>query len=117
MLVGWFAFWLVGAFAPCCGDAISTAQAAGQGATIRLQASAHEPALGDPRDMPCSGALETSPAVTTQAAMPLDTPLRLPVHVALVTWLPGAATSEPAQPRVASPPPVPYHLRTARLLI
>ena len=118
LLVGWFAFWLAGVIAPCCSGLISNAQAGGEPSALQYQYTTQEPVRGDRRELPCPAAVEAQPVVSSPAMAPFDSTSRSATHVASLTRLPGPGSVEPAQPHLAPlPPPAPFHLRTARLLI
>ena len=116
LLVGWLAFWLTSVIAPCCNSFIAKANA-GQD-TAALQTLPQGPAGSDHREMPCAAFFDAQPMPSYSAAVSMDSTPRVPPYVASSTLPPVPRAVESAQhPITALLPPVPFHLRTARLLI
>jgi len=116
LFAGWAAFWLTAVIAPCCESLIVNAQAGQESTAIEYRDQG--PAGDGQREMPCPDLSHAQPASSASAVASFDAPSKAinppPVPAALPLF--------PAVARVKLyigdlRPPVPFHRRTARLLI
>jgi hypothetical protein len=117
LLVGWFAFWITTVIAPCCETLTSMAQASHEPAV--LQQSDDDPGGGDHRNATCPDLTGVQPAPPALHAV---TPDLTPRVSAVPPYAAGRfdpyAFEAPTRSLSGQPPaPLPFHLRTARLLI
>ena len=115
LLLGWTTFWLTTVIAPCCDSLISKAQA-GQGPTA-MQHVFQGPTDGDHRGLPCPSFADAQPAPSGLLALSFDSTSRIAVSAPSATFLRSPDTVQPARRYLGDRPPIPYHLRTSRLLI
>ena len=115
LLLGWTMFWLTTVIAPCCYSVFSKALA-GQEPTA-LQHAYQGPVGGDHRELPCSRFADAQPAPSGLVALSFDSTSRIAVSTPSATFLRSPDTVQPARRYLGDRPPIPYHLRTSRLLI
>jgi hypothetical protein len=115
LFVGWAAFWLTAVIAPCCDSLVASAQAGQESSAIDYRVQG--PAGDGQRELPCPDLSHAQLASSSSTVASFDAPAK-----AITPPLPAAAPRAPAVARVTSRsrdlrPPVPFYLRTARLLI
>jgi len=117
LLVGWFAFWLTTAVAHGCENAMAKARSGPEPAV--LQHTIQGLAGTDQREMPCPSYTDVQPAPSALTVASFDSTPRLP-DSPLYTAAPFVLSpAEPVRHFLGGrpPAPIPFHLRTARLLI
>ena len=118
LFTGWTAFWLTAVIAPCCDSLIANAQAGQESTSIEYRIFGAAGGGGQ-HELPCPELSHVQPAASALSVAPsFDTPSK----AVNPPSLPAALPLFPAVARVKPPigdqrPPIPYHQRTARLLI
>lgn len=116
LLTGWAAFWLSVVTAPFCGSVTASAQAGHESTAIERHVQG--PAGDGAHELPCPDLSHAQPAPPVTTVAPFDAPSKAidppPLRAALPLFSANARVEHPADDL---PPPVPYHRRSARLLI
>ncbi|OGA25958.1 MAG: hypothetical protein A3I02_10965 [Betaproteobacteria bacterium RIFCSPLOWO2_02_FULL_67_26] len=117
LLVGWFAFWFTTAVAHSCENVMAKARTGQEPAA--LQHTIQGPAGTDQRETPCPSYTGVQPAPSALTVASFDSTPRIPGSPVYATVLVVANTDELEKHALGGrpPAPIPFHLRTARLLI
>jgi len=116
LFVGWSAFWLAAVITPCCTSQVANAQAGQESTAIEYRVQA--PTGDEQHELPCpdlSHAQAASPALTVVSFDRPSKAISPPPLLAALHLFPVVAR---VKPHIGDPrPSVPFHQRTARLLI